>query len=62
MRAPRQGVVEVTGSLGFIICIVLAAVSMSLAYDEYFVGKFGASAAFGGIGMVFFYMAWLVVI
>lgn len=51
-----------TGSLGFIICIVLAAVSMSLAYDQYVEAKFVASVAFGGIGLVFFYMAWLVVI
>jgi len=51
-----------TASLGFIICIVLAAVSMSLAYDEYVEAKFGWSVVFGGIGMLFFYMAWLVVV
>ena len=51
-----------TGSLGFIICIVLAALSMSFPYDEYAAAKFGASVIFGGIGLAFFYLAWLVVI
>lgn len=47
--------------IGFILCFVLATFSFSLAYDEYAVGKFGSCTAFAAIGLVFFYMAWLVV-
>lgn len=47
--------------IGFIVCFVLAMVSMSLAYDEYAVGKIGSCTAFAAVGGVFFYMAGLVV-